>query len=98
MSTEEKMCRMKKQTETICEVCGNIIYGRKHLHHIFEGTANRKKSDEDGMVMYCHPCCHMWLHDHPKSMLTFKLRGQRKWEEQFGSREDFIKRYGRSYL
>lgn len=82
----------------ICEVCGIPIYGAKDLHHIFEGTANRKKSDEDSMVIYLHPCCHDWLHRHPLSMLTIKQRGQRVWEEEFGSREDFIRRYGRSYL
>lgn len=87
-----------QQAILICEVCGKPIYGRKDLHHIFEGTANRKKSDEDGMVLYLHPCCHRYLHDHPRSMLTIKQRAQVEWEKEFGSREDFIKRYGRSYL
>lgn len=87
-----------QKEEDICEVCKQKIYGARHLHHIFEGTANRKKSDEDGMTCYLHPCCHRWLHDHPRSMETIKQRAQRAWEEQFGDRESFIKRYGMSYL
>lgn len=87
-----------QENKDICFVCGKHIYGDRHEHHIFEGTANRKKSDEDGMVVYLHACCHKYLHDHPKSMNTIKQRGQRVWERELGNRDEFIKRYGRSYL
>lgn len=81
----------------ICFLCGKRIVGTKDEHHIFNG-ANRKKSDEDGMVVYLHRTCHQWLHEHPISMNTFKQRGQRVWESIYGSRKDFIKRYRKNYL
>lgn len=91
------MIRVQKSLD-LCELCGKPLNGQRHLHHIFEGTANRKKSDEDGMTCYLHPCCHLWLHDHPRSMLNLKQRAQTIWEKELGTREQFIKRYGRSYL
>lgn len=88
-----------QKDDSICEVCRNPIFGTRHLHHIFEGTANRKKSDEDGMTCYLHPCCHRFIHERsPRSLLTLKQRGQRVWEQTYGDREAFIKRYGKSYL
>lgn len=82
-----------------CYICGNRLYGIYDIHHIFEGTANRKKSDEDGLYCYVHRACHRWLHDHPMSMATFKQRGQRAWQRHNKkSVKDFIKRYGRNYL
>lgn len=84
--------------ENICSVCGKRITGARNLHHIMNGTAYRKKSDEDGLVVYLHPTCHQWLHSHPMSMRTFKQRAQRYYEESIGTREQFIKRYGKNYL
>ena len=89
--------RIQKDKE-YCYICGKALYGVVDPHHIFEGTANRRKSDEDGFVVYVHRCCHTWLHNHPLSMITYKKRAQRIFEEELGSREDFIKRYGKSYL
>lgn len=80
-----------------CDVCGKYIYGGKDKHHLMNGPY-RQKSEEDGLYIYLHHSCHMWLHNHPKSMRTFKQKGQKYYEEHIGSREDFIKRYGKSYL
>ena len=88
-----------QDNEEYCYVCQYPLYGAKDKHHIFEGTANRQKSEEDGCFCYCHRVCHRWLHDHPRSMLTFKQRTQRKWQEHYKkTTKDFIKRYGRNYL
>lgn len=84
--------------ENICSVCGKRIIGARNLHHIMNGTAYRTKSDEDGLVVYLHPTCHQWLHNHPMSMRTFKQRAQRYYEANIGTREQFIKRYGKNYL
>lgn len=89
--------KLQKDIE-ICEVCKKRIVGTKNLHHCLNGTAYRKKCDEDGLVIYLHPTCHMWLHEHPKSLQTFKARAQRFYEENIGTREEFIDRYGKSYL
>lgn len=86
------------QTQDMCYLCHKPIYNNRDLHHIFNGSAYRKKSDEDGFVVYLHHTCHMWLHEHPVSMRTFKQRGQRYFEANMGTREEFIKRYGKNYL
>lgn len=78
-----------------CYVCGKP--NPTDEHHIF-GGGNRNKSDEDGMIIYLHRSCHRWLHDHPISANTYKIRGQKIWELKKGSRDDFIKRYGKSYI
>lgn len=78
-----------------CYVCGKPQPNDEH--HIFNGP-NRKKSDQDGMIIYVHRTCHTWLHNHPISNLTFKRRAQKIWELKNGNREDFIKRYGKSYI
>lgn len=53
------------QTQDMCYLCHKPIYNNRDLHHIFNGSAYRKKSDEDGFVVYLHHTCHMWLHEHP---------------------------------
>ena len=80
---------------TICYICGRS--GATDEHHIFNNPY-RDESDEDHMVIYLHRTCHRWLHLHPVSNLTMKRRGQTKWEETYGTREDFIARYGKNYL
>lgn len=87
-----------QDNDDYCYICGNRLTGTKDKHHIFEGTANRQKSDDDGLYCYVHRACHMWLHEHPRSMLTFKQRGQRAYMEYYNKNvTDFIKRYGRNY-
>ena len=81
----------------ICYLCGK--YGTTEAHHIFNGTANRSKSEEDGMKVYLHRVCHRWLHEHEMSDLNLKAKAQRIWMEHYGKTEDdFIKRYGVNYI
>ena len=87
-----------QETDEYCYLCGKGLYGKYDVHHIFNGTANRKKSDEDKMVCYLHRTCHTWLHNNPMTMTTFKKRAQKIWEATYGDRDQFIKRYGKSYL
>jgi len=83
--------------ERICYLCGR--YSPTDVHHIFGGTANRKKSDEDSMVIKVHRVCHEWIHTHELSDLNLKAKAQRIWCEHYGkSDEDFIERYGINYV
>lgn len=85
-------------------------------HHIFNG-AYKKKSEEDGMIVYLCRNCHRELHDNyvPKrnykkeiiyrpdgleycNELEVKQNAQTIWMSMYGNEEDFIKRYGKSYL
>jgi len=92
-----------------CFLCGRTAYTERH--HIFSGTANRKLSEEDGLVVdLCHSCHNEppnGVHFNKDNMHRLHVHGQRIWEmgkivndgmtdEQ--AREAFIKRYGRNYL
>lgn len=74
-----------------------------HRHEIFYGTANRKKSIEDGMVIFLRPQLHNMsnagIHFNKEFDLEVKQAAERRWLEYYGGTiEDFIKRYGRNYL
>ena len=99
---------MPKERKT-CFLCGRTAYTERH--HIFSGTANRKLSEEDGLVVDLCPDCHNrppnGVHFNKDNMHRLHVHGQRIWEmgkivndgmtdEQ--AREAFIKRYGRNYL
>lgn len=83
----------------ICPVCQKQISGVGEWHHIYNGTANRKKSEEDGMKIYIHKGCHRFLTDHKRTEMNLKARYQPRWCEYYGkTTEDFIKRYGQDYI
>lgn len=83
-----------------CLICGSTI--GLHRHHIFYGTANRKKSEEDGCWCYLcgvhHNMSSKGVHFNKKNDLKVKRLCQERWEELNGSREEFRKRFGQSYL
>ena len=81
---------------SVCFLCMRHV--GTECHHVFEGTANRKKSEEDGMKIYICRTCHNWLHRNPGAMTPIKQRAQQVWEEKYGSRDDFIRRYGWDYI
>ena len=70
-------------------------------HHVFFGRANKKLSDKYGMIV---PLCaehHRGMTGvHRNRMVDLKVKemGQRAFEEKIGSREDFMKIFGRNYL
>lgn len=87
--------------ERKCLICGRE-YGL-HKHHIFYGTANRKKSEEDGCFCWLcakhHNMSNYGVHSEKKLDIALKQHAQRLWQEHYNkTKEDFIARYGRSYL
>lgn len=81
-----------------CIVCGSPYI---HIHHVFYGTANRKLSEQYG---YKIPLCQMH-HTGPEGIhfkreldLFWKKAAQVDFESKFGTRDDFRKTFGRSYL
>ena len=94
------------QSKRECFFCGN--HG-DHRHHIFYGS-RRGLSEKYGCVVYLcwfhheHPQCGVhWTdpNDHEigqKNDLILKQLAQRVWEKKYGTREDFIKTFGRSWL
>lgn len=80
-----------------CAVCG---LPATETHHVFPGTARRKKSDMMGLtVRLCH-ACHMRMHDNASGKLReLQERAQRSWESQPGhSREAWISIMGKSWM
>lgn len=80
-----------------------------HRHHIFEGTANRRISDEDGLwvpLSYEHHEGKMSVHMNKEMSTLMHIIGQLAWEKhcvaggesEENARELFRKRYGRSCL
>lgn len=89
-------------------MCGRITHTERH--HIFGGTANRRLSEEDGLVVdLCHACHNeppYGVHYNKANMTMLHVMGQQRYElakmDEGMSAEEahtaFIKRYGRNYL
>lgn len=78
-----------------CYLCGRT--GGLEKHHALHGTANRKLADEDRLVVYLCHSCHMALHDKGIGDRRIQKAAQAMWERTYGTREEFIRRYGKSY-
>lgn len=86
------------QTDQRCFVCGMAI--GTETHHIF-GAANRNFSDQDGLTIRVCRQCHYNIHFSKISgdlQNALHQQGQEKWEEVYGDRDAFMRRYGRNYL
>lgn len=71
-------------------------------HEIFFGK-NRKKSIEDGLVVFLKPELHnasnLGVHFNKEFDMELKRKGQIIWQEYYKKNEnDFRKRYGKNYL
>lgn len=82
-----------------CWYCGDTTV---HKHHIYPGTANRKKSEEDGCWVYLCPGHHNMsnysVHRCKELDRRLKELCQIEWEKRYGDREAFIHRFGKSYI
>jgi hypothetical protein len=74
-----------------------------HIHHIFYGS-RRALSEKYGFVIPLVPHFHIYgkcsVHECPNRGLDLRLKqmAQTYFEEQIGSREDFIDEFGKSWL
>lgn len=70
-------------------------------HHVFGGS-NRKWSEKYGLKVYlCHWCHNeppYGVHHNSENMERLHKTGQKIFELQVGSREEFRKIFGKSYL
>lgn len=84
------------QSNKRCFICGKRT--DLSVHHALHGTANRKLADKYGLTVYLCRECHMNLHD--KGLYDKELQqfAQRKWEANYGSREEFRQLFGKSWL
>lgn len=86
-----------------CFICGrnsNADYFGLDEHHVFFG-ANRKKSEKYGLKVYiCHDSCHL-NGVHKSANLNRKVQAvvqKRAMQYYNWTTEDFIRKFGRSYL
>lgn len=87
--------------KTICFFCGEPAQCE---HHLVFGTGLKKLAEQDGLkVPSCNRCHNMGenlvrVHENPMAETLSKMLGQAIYEKQIGTREEFRKRYGISYL
>lgn len=74
------------------------------LHHVFPGTGRRRLCDKYGFVVPLEPALHnmssISVHSNPNTGLDLELKQkcQSFFEEHYGSRKEFIRVFGKSYL
>jgi hypothetical protein len=87
------------QPERACYITGTT-YGLD-LHHCIHGS-NRRKADKLGLTVWLRHDIHMALHakQKPFERLDEELKkvAQRAYEKKIGTREDFLREFGRNYL
>lgn len=82
----------------ICDTTQNL-----HLHHVMSGTANRTNSEKYGFkVWLCmnHHTGDDGVHRNPNEGwdLFLKQEAQSYFEANYGTRDDFIRVFGKSWL
>lgn len=80
----------------ICHTTQNL-----ESHHCLHGSANRKMAEKYGLkVWLCHEhhTGDTGVHFNKDRDDFFKRYAQAYYEEHFGTREDFIRDFGRNYL
>ena len=80
----------------------NFRFSGSHRHECIYGP-NRKKSIEDGLVVFLTPEMHnmskQGVHFNKELDLELKRLAQETWMKYYNkTKEDFIKRFGRSYI
>lgn len=94
----------KKLRSVLTDDLGHcIITGDSNvaIHHVFNGP-NRKLSEKYGFVVPLRPDWHNMMpysvHMDQKFDESLKRKAQSYYESHYGSREDFRKEFGKSYL
>lgn len=101
----KSIIQQEKDTCFICVLEGNFrTYGKgqRHNHHIFYGSANRRKSEEWGLkvwLCYEHHEGNKGVHKNPNKGFDLMLKQHaQKVFEQTHSRELFIQEFGKSWI
>lgn len=93
------MAKSIMQSEKVCYLSGRTDWLEKH--HLYQG-ANRKLSEKYGLWVYLN---HYWhneppngVHFNKENMKYLHKKGQEAFEKVHGTREDFMRIFGRNYL
>lgn len=82
------------------------VTGSNHvaIHHVFPGVGRRKLCEKYGFIVPLEPRLHnmsdVSVHSNPNKGLDLQLKQecQQCFETHYGSRSEFIKLFGKSYL
>jgi len=87
---------MVTEYDNICALCGAP---KEHTHHLVFGRGMRPLADSDHLTIGLCSKCHMAIHEDRTGVaqMMSKIIGQMEYEKTH-TREEFRKRYGRSYL
>lgn len=95
---------MKSIVTEYTDICYFCQAPAECQHHLIFGRGLRKLADEDGLKV---PSCNKHhntgrvderIHGNPMAEKLSKMLGQAIWENNYGARKQFMKRYGKSYL
>lgn len=82
--------------EEKCFITGSRI--NLDVHHVYHGSANRKIADKEGCWVWLRHDIHMQLHDKDKKLDRYLQEECQKKYEETHTREEFRKKFGKSYL
>lgn len=93
------------EPDTYCYICANVYkeynFTGTEEHHIFFGQGKKHLADEDGLTVHLCPEHHREgreaVHKNHLADMYLKTVAQAKYEETH-TRDEFIRRYGKSYL
>jgi ribosomal protein S14 len=94
---------MLTKYNNICVICGRP---KQDIHHLVFGRGLRELADEDNLTAPLCRMCHDEIHNNGVAsglskivgQLLFEMEQVKKGVPQETAREQFRKRYGRSYL
>lgn len=98
MNTEKLLSSPTWNAGDVCVVCGSPNVQK---HHVICGTSNRKQSDKHGYIIPLCPEHHIGangIHRNRGMQLAWMQAAQRHFERFSGTREDFIRVFGKSWL
>jgi len=84
------------QTEKECYLCRRPY--PLDVHHVFAG-ARKNQSTKDGITVWLCRKCHKKVQEDADEMLSLQRHIQKRIMDEYGwTEEDFIERYGRSFI
>ena len=104
------MRSIMQEDPDICYLCGRPAGAAPsgamdslEWHHVFEGNPDRRLSERYGLKVRLHALtCHREgagsVHKNRKVYIGLMKEGQRAFEREHGSREDFMRIFRKNYL
>lgn len=94
MKTTKSIIQTKKE----CFICGCQQEDILSEHHCIENAGRRKNAEKYGLKVWLCYYCHQRVHDDNQNELELKQAAQRAFEEQIGTREEWLQLFWKNYL